>query len=64
MTPSIESERLLRLELEAAARDPLFLEDIQEIEQAFCSADKQTASMLDNDWTAIQQPKPETTRRT
>jgi hypothetical protein len=53
MTPMIEADDFLRLELEAAARDPLFLADIQEIEQAFRSADKQTASMLDNDWTDL-----------
>jgi hypothetical protein len=43
------SEHSLRLEFEAAAHDPLFLADIQEIEEAFRSADAQTAAMLDHD---------------
>ncbi|MCW3099452.1 MAG: hypothetical protein JWL77_5070 [Chthonomonadaceae bacterium] len=50
MTPMVESEHSLRLELEAAASDPLFLADIQEIEEAFRSADAQTIAMLDSDW--------------
>ena len=46
---SQKSESSLDLELEAASNDPMFLADIQEIEQAFRSADAQTASMLDHD---------------
>lgn len=35
-------------EMQAAANDPLFLEDSDEIEQAFASSDAETARMLDN----------------
>jgi Arc/MetJ-type ribon-helix-helix transcriptional regulator len=36
----------LRSEFQAAARDPLFLRDLQETEQAFQSADSETARMM------------------
>jgi hypothetical protein len=44
-----QSESSLRIDLEAAACDPLFLADIQEIEEAFRSADAETVAMLDHD---------------
>ena len=49
LTSTAELAHLLLLELEDAACDPLFLADIQEIEEAFRSADKQTTLILDND---------------
>ncbi|MBI2863394.1 MAG: CopG family transcriptional regulator [Chloroflexi bacterium] len=45
-----ELEELQRLERKAlweqAARDPLFLKDVEEIEQAFMSADAETARRI------------------
>ena len=41
-------EKRLSEEFAAAARDPLFIQDIEEIQQAFTNADSETARMIPN----------------
>jgi Arc/MetJ-type ribon-helix-helix transcriptional regulator len=43
----------LRREFHEAAQDPMFLRDIQETEQAFQSADSETARMIPDDRTSV-----------
>ena len=42
-------EERLRAEFAEAARDPMFLQDIRDTEDAFASADAETARMIPDD---------------
>lgn len=49
LTNQAEREERLRAEFAEAARDPAFLQDVQETMEAFASADAETARMIDDE---------------